>query len=91
MSGAWSVVVSASAARSLDRLPVKVAAAVVEFIATTLPSNPYRLSTPLRYELEGWRLARRGDYRVTLQIFDNEGVLLIGCVEHRADIYRRRG
>lgn len=57
---AWDVVVAPGAVRSLDRLPEKVAAAVVEFITATLPTNPWRLSKPLRYELEGWRVARRG-------------------------------
>ena len=37
---AWTVAVSPGAVRSLDRLPARVAAAVVEFITITLPSNP---------------------------------------------------
>jgi mRNA-degrading endonuclease RelE of RelBE toxin-antitoxin system len=86
---AWSVV-AAGAARAIERLPLKVAAAVVEFITGTLPTNPRRLSKPLRYELEGWHLARRGDYRVTFQILEDDRALLIGRIEHRADVYRPR-
>jgi mRNA interferase RelE/StbE len=58
-----SVQLSPSAVRALDRLPHKVAAAIVEFVTGTLPADPYRLSMPLRFEFEGWRVARRGDYR----------------------------
>ncbi|BDY27994.1 MULTISPECIES: type II toxin-antitoxin system RelE family toxin [Mycolicibacterium] len=84
----WSVRLAPSAVRALDRLPHKVAAAVAEFITVTLPTDPYRMSKPLRHELAGWRVARRGDYRVTLRILDDDHALLIGRVEHRAHIYR---
>src|SRR4051812_14911990 len=49
----------------------------------TCPAS--RLSKPLRYELSGWYVARRGDYRVTFRILDDDQVLLIGRIEHRAD------
>jgi mRNA interferase RelE/StbE len=77
-----------SAVRALDRLPHKVAAAIAEFTTGTLPTDPYRMSKPLRHELAGWRVARRGDYRVTFRILDDDHTLLIGRVEHRAHIYR---
>ena len=78
------------AVRALDRLPHKVATAVVEFVTGTLPADPYRLSKPLRFEFEGWRVARRGDYRVTIRALDNDRVLYIGHIEHRAHVYRRQ-
>lgn len=40
------------------------------------------------HELAGWRVARRGDYRVTFRVLDDDHALLIGRVEHRAHIYR---
>ncbi|MDN5798332.1 MAG: type II toxin-antitoxin system RelE/ParE family toxin [Intrasporangium sp.] len=86
----WSVVVTAGATRSLRRLPEKNATAIVEFITGVLPTNPLRLSKPLRYELEGWRIARRGDYRVTLRIDEAEHVIIVGRIEHRRDVYRPR-
>ena len=89
MSDEWSVRFSPAAARSIDRLPHKVAAAIVEFVTATLAADPVRLSKPLRFELTGWRVARRGDYRVTLKLNDEERVLYIGRVEHRAHVYRR--
>ncbi len=86
----WSVQLSPTAIRALDQLPHKVAAAIAEFITATLPTDPYRLSKPLRFELSGWRVARRGDYRVTFRLLDDDRVLLIGRVEHRAHVYRRQ-
>lgn len=86
----WQVAFSPSADRALRRLPHKVATAVAEFIVTTLPTDPYRLSKPLRYEFEGWRVARRGDYRVTFRVYGDTRVLYIGRIEHRAHVYRRQ-
>lgn len=86
----WSVQFSPAAIRALDRLPYKIAAAIAEFVTGTLPADPYRLSKPLRFELEGWRVARRGDYRVTFRALGDDRVLYIGRIEHRADAYRRR-
>ena len=86
----WSVQLSPTAVRALDRLPPKIAAAVAEFITATLPADPYRLSKPLRFEFEGWRLARRGDYRVTFRALEDDRVLYIGRIEHRAHVYRRQ-
>ncbi len=85
----WSVELSPTAVRALEKLPHKVAAAIVEFVTVTLPGDPRRLSKPLRYELSGWHVARRGDYRVTFRMLDDDHVLLIGRIEHRAHIYRR--
>lgn len=86
----WSVQLSPAAVRALDRLPHKVATAIAEFVTATLSADPYRLSKPLRYEFEGWRVARRGDYRVTFRALEDDRVLYIGRIEHRAHVYRRQ-
>ncbi|CQD24012.1 toxin [Mycobacterium lentiflavum] len=86
----WSVQLSPTAVRALDRLPHKIAAAIVEFVTATLPADPYRLSKPLRFEFEGWRVARRGDYRVTFRAIEDDRVVYVGRIEHRAHIYRRQ-
>ena len=86
----WSVQLSPTAVRALDRLPHKVAAAIAEFVTATLPTDPYRLSKPLRFEFEGWRVARRGDYRVTFRALEDDRVLYIGRIEHRAHVYRHQ-
>ncbi len=85
---AWRVEIAPAAERSLLRLPHKIAAAVVEFVTTTLPTNPERMSKPLRYELEDLRSARRGDYRVLFELDHDTGVLLVVRIAHRADAYR---
>jgi mRNA interferase RelE/StbE len=86
----WSVQLSPTAVRALDRLPHKIAAAIVEFVTGTLPADPYRLSKPLRFEFEGWRVARRGDYRVTFRAIEDDRALYVGRIEHRAHVYRRQ-
>lgn len=86
----WSAQLSPAAGRALDLLPHKAAGAIVEFITSTLPGNSRALSNPLRHELAGWHVARRGDYRVTFRLLDDDQVLLIGRIEHRTQIYRPR-
>ena len=54
-----------------------------------MPTDPYPLSKPLRFEFEGWRVARRGDYRITFRAIEDDRVLYIGRIEHRAHVYRR--
>lgn len=80
----WSVQMAPAAARALDRLPLKASGAVVRFITDTLPADLRSLSRPLRHELSGWHVARRGDYRVTFRILEDDRVLLIGRIEHRS-------
>jgi len=88
--GPFRVEVDRPARRDLDRLPHKIAAAIVEFITGTLADNPHRLSKPLRAELASYRSARRGDYRVLLRIDNDQHAILIVAINHRAHIYRRR-
>jgi mRNA-degrading endonuclease RelE of RelBE toxin-antitoxin system len=79
----------APARRQLDRLPVSVVAAVLETVEA-IASNPRRLGKPLRFELEGCWLARRGPYRVVYRIEDEARVVSVLAVAHRADVYRPR-
>jgi mRNA-degrading endonuclease RelE of RelBE toxin-antitoxin system len=50
-----------------------------------------QVGRPLRMELEGLLSARRGDYRVLYQVDDKRHRVNIVTVEHRGDVYRRRG
>ena len=77
------------ARRQLDRLPISVAAAVVETLGA-IAGNPRRLGKPLRFELEGHWSARRGPYRIVYRIDDDARTVLVVAVAHRADIYRAR-
>jgi len=70
------------------RLPHKYAAAIAEFITVTLPTDPVRMSKPLRDELAGLRSARRGDYRVLLRLDPDQQLIVVVRIAHRADVYR---
>lgn len=84
----YGVEFASAAKRSLARLPGRIVHAVVEFIAGPLAENPHRLSKPLRFELEGTRSARRGDYRVLLRIDEPRHVIVVLQIDHRAHVYR---
>lgn len=84
----WDVHFADTACRGLDRLPLKIAQAVVEFVTHTLPSNPRRMSKPLQGEFEGLHSARRGDYRVLFLLDEETATLLVVRVAHRRDAYR---
>ncbi|WFE26714.1 type II toxin-antitoxin system RelE/ParE family toxin [Solwaraspora sp. WMMD791] len=79
-------------ARALAGRPSeKVAAAVYEFVTTVLVDNPHRLGKPLLLPpYEGTWSARRGAYRVSYQIDDEQRVITVTAVEHRGDAYRSR-
>jgi mRNA interferase RelE/StbE len=82
--------VAPSAARSLDRLPEKAAAAVVEFLLGPLLESPHRVGHELVGELEGLWAARRGPYRVVYEIDGRARQVRVLRIDHRADVYRPR-
>ncbi|MEJ7834399.1 MAG: type II toxin-antitoxin system RelE/ParE family toxin [Nocardioides sp.] len=84
----WRLEVSARARRDVNRLPSRIAAAIVEFVTKTLPENPERMSKPLTGEFEGLRTARRGDYRVLIELHPADRVILVARIGHRAHVYR---
>jgi len=88
--GPYRLEVSGEARRGLHRLPAKVAAAIIEFITGPVAQNPRRLSKPLTNELDAYRSALRGDYRVLIRIDEAQRVVLVIRIDHRADIYRTR-
>jgi mRNA interferase RelE/StbE len=77
----------APARRQIDRLPIAVAAAVIETI-DAIASNPRRLGKPLRFEFSGRWSARRGPYRIIYSIDDATHTVSVLAVAHRADVYR---
>lgn len=87
---AHRLLVAATAERSLARLPESPAAAIVEFIVGALVENPRRVGHPLQRELAGLWAARRGPYRVVYDINNDEKVVTVLRIDHRADVYRRR-
>ena len=72
-------------------LPEKIAAAVYEFITTTLLENPHRVGKRLLLPpFEGTWSARRGMYRVLYEIDEDNFIVTVTAIEHRADAYRSR-
>jgi mRNA interferase RelE/StbE len=86
----YQLQVAGPAARALaGRLPEKIAAAVYEFITTSLVENPHRVGKRLLLPpFEGTWSARRGTYRVLYEIDEDALVVTVTAIELRADAYR---
>ncbi|HET6561705.1 MAG TPA: type II toxin-antitoxin system RelE/ParE family toxin [Marmoricola sp.] len=84
----WGVVATSRFERDLARLPLKIAAAIVEYVTKVLPEDPPRMTKPLTGDLEGYRSARRGDYRVIVRLDEDARVVILHRVAHRAHVYR---
>lgn len=80
---------SATARKSMSRLPAKAASAIFQFVDGPLRQNPLRLGKELRGELAGLRSARRGEYRVIYRLDEDERTIHLVFVSHRRDAYRR--
>ncbi|MHB8329205.1 MAG: type II toxin-antitoxin system RelE family toxin [Acidimicrobiales bacterium] len=91
MSGGYELRLSGVARRALEQeLPLPVAIAVWEFCSGPLREDPRRVGKPLGRELAGYFSARRGAYRVIYRLVDEDAVIHVVRIEHRADVYRRR-
>lgn len=91
MSGSgYEIVLTPPARRAVvDGLPEAVAAAVIEFITTTLLEDPQRVGKPLRGDLSSVWSARRGTFRVLYRIQEQSRELVVLRIQHRRDVYRR--
>lgn len=85
----WRVVVMPPARREFDKLPISVAAAVLETF-DAIAENPRRLGKPLMFEHEGRLSARRGPYRIIYELDDQQHVVRVIAIGHRRDVYRPR-
>ena len=87
----YELVVTPPAAQAIsEHLSEPVAAAVIEFLTTTLIREPRRVGKPLRRELFGVWSARRGTYRILYRIREQPREVVVLRVEHRGDVYRPR-
>jgi mRNA-degrading endonuclease RelE of RelBE toxin-antitoxin system len=77
------------ARREFDRLPISVAAAVLETLGA-IAENPRRLGKPLMLEHEGRFSARRGPYRIIYELEEDQQLVRVVAIGHRRDVYRRR-
>ncbi|MCZ2860780.1 type II toxin-antitoxin system RelE family toxin [Blastococcus sp. VKM Ac-2987] len=84
----YTVLLSPGAKRAIEQdLPEAIAAAVVDFLFGPLAQDPYRVGNQLRFQLEGYWSARRGQYRVIYSIHDDEVLVRVVRISHRADVY----
>jgi mRNA interferase RelE/StbE len=91
VSGGYELRLSGAARRALEQeLPLPVALAVWEFCNGPLREDPRRVGKPLGRELAGYFSARRGAYRVIYRLVDEDAVIHVVRIEHRAIVYRRR-
>ncbi len=86
----WELIVAGPARRAIDRLPDKIALAVLEHLVGPLLENPHQVGKPLRGELTGFHSARVGAYRIVYEINQDGRTIRVIYIDHRADIYRPR-
>ncbi len=85
----YELVLTPPARRALtERLPEAVAAAVINFVTTSLVREPRRVGKPLRGELAGIWAARRGTYRILYRLREDAHEVIVVRIEHRRDAYR---
>jgi mRNA interferase RelE/StbE len=83
----WRVTVMAPARRHFEKLPVAVAAAVLETL-DAIAENPRRVGKRLVLEHEGRWSARRGPYRIIYELVEDERIVRVLAIGHRRDVYR---
>ena len=86
----WDLVVAGPARRAIDRLPGKIALAVLDYLVGPLLENPQRVGKPLRGDLAGLHSARVGAYRIVYEIDQPSRTIRVIYIDHRVDIYRPR-
>ena len=88
--GSFTLRVSGPAERQLAKLPENVAVAIVKFMLGALIENPHRVGGPLQRELAGFHSARRGAYRIVYEIRDDDRLVVVQRIDHRATAYKPR-
>ena len=86
----WELVVAGPARRAIDRLPERIAIAVLDYLVGPLLEDPQRVGKPLRGDLAGLHSARVGAYRIVYEIDEANRTVRVIYIDHRADIYRPR-
>ncbi len=86
----WVLIVAGPARRAIDRLPDKIALAVLDYLVGPLLENPHRVGKALLGDLAGLHSARVGAYRIVYEINQDSHTVRVIYIDHRADIYRPR-
>jgi mRNA interferase RelE/StbE len=87
---AYGLRLSPAACRTMERLPVGLAAAAARYMTGPLIANPYRVGKPLRNGFVGLNGARVGLYRIVYRIEEDHRLVRVTRIDHRADVYRQR-
>ena len=87
-----TIVFAPSAKRKISSgtLPVFLIDAALAFIKGDLREKPRIVGKPLRGDLVGTWSAVRGAYRILYRIDDEDQLVTIIDIAHRADVYRPR-
>jgi mRNA interferase RelE/StbE len=72
----------------MEKLPERIAPAVIEFITGRLLDNPHRIGKPLLGRFAGLYAARVRDYRIRYRIDEDTRTVVVLHVARRADAYR---
>jgi mRNA interferase RelE/StbE len=87
----YGLVLAGPAARAIaETLPESVAAAVIALLTGDLLTAPRHIGKPLRRDLEGLWVARRGTFRAVYRIDEANHEVVVLRVDHRRDVYRSR-
>jgi len=86
----YEIRLTGSARRDLARLPERVLHAVLAFLDGPLAENPRRVGKPLTGDLHGLHSARRGSFRIMYEIQDDQVLVMVVRIAHRAEAYRPR-
>jgi mRNA interferase RelE/StbE len=81
----YSISLSRTAEKQLDKLPGHVAEPIIQTIAN-LSNNPRPRGSKKLKGRNGYRI-RKGDYRIIYDIFDKHLLIEVIEVGHRRDIY----
>lgn len=86
----YRVRVSAQAQRQIRRLDREAARRIRVFLEERLVTldHPRQVGSPLKSEEKLWRY-RVGDYRIIVEIQDEQLVVLVVELGHRREIYQR--
>lgn len=86
----YTLVYAPRAIRGFDKIPRKIADAIVAFCEGPLVENPQRVGKRLGKPFDGEYTAKRGSYRIIYFILEEEVLVTIVRLEHRSSVYRNR-
>lgn len=83
---AYTIVLSRTAQKQLDKLPDAAADKIMETLEM-LADNPRPPGCKKLKGRQGYRI-RTGDYRILYEVEDSQLLVLVLAIGHRRDIYR---